>query len=149
LQEPSRSAEDKGKVSKEASKVSSSVVNEEAKPQEEPQRRQTRAATREQELQKEHYLVSALSGTITKSDEIWLIDSGASKHMTGFKQNLENYQDRNYKAKVELGDDGTYEIKGFGSISFQFHSGTIFHINEIIYVPGLKKNLISVPVLEG
>jgi hypothetical protein len=69
--------------------------------------------------------------------------------MTGFKQNLENYQNRNYKAEVELGDDGTYEIKGFGSISFQSHSGTIFHIDEILYVPGLKKNLISVPVLEG
>jgi hypothetical protein len=139
----------KGRFQKRFQKFQASVVNEEAKPQEEPQRRQTRAATREQELQKEHYLVSALSGTITKSQEIWLIDSGASKHMTGFKQNLANYQDRNYKAKVELGDDGTYEIKGFGSTSFQFHSGTIFHIDEILYVPGLKKNLISVPVLES
>jgi hypothetical protein len=130
-------------------KFQASVVNEEAKPQEEPQRRQTRAATREQELQKEHYLVSALSDTITKSEEIWLIDSGASKHMTDFKQNLANYQDRNYKAKVELGDDGTYKIKGFGSTSFQFHSGNIFHIDEILFVPGLKNNLIFVPVLES
>jgi hypothetical protein len=50
---------------------------------------------------------------------------------------------------VELGDDGTYDVKGFGSTSFQFQSGNIFHINEILYVPGLKKNLISVPVLES
>jgi hypothetical protein len=138
VQEPSRSAEKKRKVSK----VSSSVVNEEAKIQEEPQRRQTRAATKEQEAQKEHYLVSGRSGTITKSEEIWLIDSGASKHMTGFKQNLANFQDKKYNAKVELGDNDTYDIKCFGSIFFQFHSGTIFHIDEILYVPGLKKNLI-------
>jgi hypothetical protein len=88
-----------------------SVATEEAKPQEEPQRRQTRAATKEQEQHKEYYLISALSDTITKSEEIWLIDSGASRHMTGFKQNLANYQDKKYKAKVELGDDGTYDIK--------------------------------------
>jgi hypothetical protein len=69
--------------------------------------------------------------------------------MTGFKQNLANYQDKKFKAKVELGDDGTYDIKGFGSTSFRFHSGNIFHIDEIIYVPGLKKNLISVLVLES
>jgi hypothetical protein len=69
--------------------------------------------------------------------------------MTGFKQNLANYQDKKFKAKVELGDDGTYDIKGFGSTSFQFHSGNIFHIHEILYVPGLKKNLIYVPVLES
>ena len=50
---------------------------------------------------------------------------------------------------MELGDDGTYDIKGFGSTSFQFQSSNIFHINEILYVPGLKKNLIYVPVLES
>ena len=126
-----------------------SIATEEAKPQEEPQRRQTRAATKEKEPHKEYYLISALSGTITKSEEIWLIDSGASRHMIGFKYNLANYQDKKFKAKVELGDDDTYDIKEFGSTSFQFQSGNIFHINEILYVPGLKKNLISIPVLES
>jgi hypothetical protein len=95
-----------------------SVATEEAKPQEEPQRRQTRVATKEQEQQREYYLISTLSSTITKSKEIWLIDSSASRHMTGFKQNLANYQDKKFKAKVELSDDGTYDIKGFGSTSF-------------------------------
>jgi hypothetical protein len=69
--------------------------------------------------------------------------------MTGFKQNLANYQDKKFKAKVELGDGGTYDVKGFGSTSFRFQSGNIFHINEIFYVPGLKKNLIFVPILES
>ena len=69
--------------------------------------------------------------------------------MTSFKQNLANYQDKKFKAKVELGDDDTYDIKGFGSTSFRFQSDNIFHNNEILYVPGLKKNLISVPVLES
>jgi hypothetical protein len=122
-----------------------SVATEEAK----PRRRQTMTATKEQEQQKECYLISALSGTITKSEEIWLIDSGASRHMTGFKQNLANYQDTKFKAKVEMGDDDTYDIKGFGSTSFRFQSGNIFYIDEILYVPSLKKNLISVPVLES
>jgi hypothetical protein len=76
------------------------------------------------------------------------MDNGASKHMAGFKQNLVNYRDKKFNVKVELGDDGTYDIKGFGSTSFQLQTGTVFHIDEIIYVPGLKKNLISVAVLE-
>jgi hypothetical protein len=84
------------------------------------------------------YFISALSGTITKSKEIWLIDSGASKHMTGFKQNLANYRDKKFKVKVELGDDGTYDIKGFGSTFLQLQLGNIFHIDEILYVPGLN-----------
>jgi hypothetical protein len=76
------------------------------------------------------------------------MDNDASKHMTYFKQNLANYQDKKFNVKVELGDDGTYDIKGFGSTSFQLQSRNVFHIDEIIYVPGLKKNLISVVVLE-
>lgn len=76
------------------------------------------------------------------------MDSGASKHMTGFKLNLVNYRDNKFNVKVELGDDGTYAIKGFGSTSFQLQSGNVFHIEEIIYVPGLNKNCISVVVIE-
>jgi hypothetical protein len=46
------------------------------------------------------------------------VDSGASKHMTGFKQDLMNYQDKKFDVKVELSDDGTYAIKGIGLASF-------------------------------
>jgi hypothetical protein len=76
------------------------------------------------------------------------MDNGAYKHMTSFKQNLSNYRDKQFNVKVELGDDGTYDIKGFGSASFQLQSSNVFHIDEILYVLGLKKNLSSVAVLE-
>lgn len=49
---------------------------------------------------------------------------------------------------MELGNDASYEIKGVGSTSFLLDSGTILHINDILYVPGLKRNLLSVGVLE-
>ena len=36
----------------------------------------------------EFFFISALSGTIPTTSDTWLIDSGASKHMTGYKENL-------------------------------------------------------------
>jgi hypothetical protein len=36
---------------------------------------------------KDHVLISALSGSVTPGEDTWLIDSGASKHMTG-KRNI-------------------------------------------------------------
>jgi hypothetical protein len=60
-----------------------------------------------------------------------------------------NYRDKKFNVKVELDDDGTYAIKGIRSTSFQLQSGNVFHIEEILYVPGLKKNLISIAVLES
>jgi hypothetical protein len=32
---------------------------------------------------KDHVLISSLSGSVTPGEDTWLIDSGASKHMTG------------------------------------------------------------------
>ena len=68
--------------------------------------------------------------------------------MIGFRKALADYKDKKFNVKVELGDDSTYAIKGVGSTSFQLDSGTIIHIEEILYVPRLKKNLLSVAVLE-
>ena len=64
----------------------------------------TRSATREEK--KECYLVYALSGTITDAKHIWLIDSGASRHMTGFKDSISNVRKKGFHTKVELGDNG-------------------------------------------
>ena len=36
----------------------------------------------------EYVLISALTGNITHGSNDWLIDSGASKHMIGFKESL-------------------------------------------------------------
>ena len=67
--------------------------------------------------------------------------------MIGFKDSITNVKKR-FHTKVELGDNGTYAIEGIGSTSFKLESGWVPHVEEILYVPGLKKNLLSVGVLE-
>ena len=68
--------------------------------------------------------------------------------MTGFKDSITNVKKKRFHTKVELGDNGTYAIDGIGSTSFTLDSGWVLHLEEILYVPGLKKNLLSVGVLE-
>ena len=68
--------------------------------------------------------------------------------MTRFKDSITNVRNKRFHKKVELGDNGTYGIDGIGSTSFQLDSGTVLHVEEILYVPSLKKNLLSVGVLE-
>ena len=50
--------------------------------------------------------------------------------------------------QVQLGDNSWHDIKEVGSTSLQLKSGSIIHIDEILFVPGLKKNLLSVSALE-
>ena len=49
---------------------------------------------------------------------------------------------------IEMGDDGRYSVTGIGTISFQRESGKPFVLKEVMHVPGLEKNLISVAMLE-
>ena len=49
---------------------------------------------------------------------------------------------------MELCDNGTYAIDGIGSTSLKLDSGWSLHLEKILYVPGLKKNLHSIGVLE-
>ena len=49
---------------------------------------------------------------------------------------------------MELGDESTYKIEGVVSTSLQPDSGTILHIDNVLYVLGLRKNLLSIDGLE-
>ena len=77
-------------------------------------------------------MIFALIGNITHGSDDWIIDSGASKHITGFKESF-----------VKLGDDYQYPIKGSGESSYKLDSKKVF------LVPGLKKNLLSISTLDA
>jgi hypothetical protein len=93
-------------------------------------------------------LVSALSSLVFTWPKTWLVDSGASKHMTGYKEILLDFETKSFVEKVELGDDKCYKIEGVGSISFGLESWARLHVDEVLYVPRIKKNILSVATLE-
>ena len=76
------------------------------------------------------------------------MDSGASRHMRGDHCALIDLTEQKSFVEVEMGDETTYSIRGIGSTSIKLDSGTNLKIIEILYVPGIKKNLLSVSALE-
>jgi hypothetical protein len=91
-----------------------------------------------------HY--STLTGTI--EDDMWIIDSGASRHMTGDQARLSSLNEKKTSYKVELGDKSTYPVEGFGQASVKLKTGNNVHLSNVLYVPGLEKNLVSISCLE-
>ena len=47
-----------------------------------------------------------------------------------------------------LGDDYQYPIKGMGESSYKLDSGKSMKMNDVLYVLGLKKNLLSISTLD-
>eukprot|EP00253_Pinus_taeda_P028660 PITA_28660 len=83
-------------------------------------------------------LVSSVMGSV------WFLDSGASFHMTRDRDLFSDVEDKDLGVHIEMGDDGKYSATGIGTISFERESGKPFVLKEVMHVPGLKKNLISV-----
>jgi hypothetical protein len=111
-------------------------------------KRKQKSPSNEKENKKEYYLVSALSSSVFTWPKTWLVDSGASTHVTGYKDILSDFKTKSFTEQVELGDRKCYKIEGVGSISFRLESRARLHVDEVLYVPGLKKNLLSVATLE-
>ena len=96
----------------------------------------------------EYSLISTLTGTVTHGNDTWLVDSGASKHMTGYKDYLSTLVKKESHQKVKLGDDYKYPIKGVGEASYKLKFKKLLKMKDVLYVPGLKKNLLSISGLE-
>ena len=70
------------------------------------------------DLDEEYVLISALtSGTISHGRNDWLVDSGASKHVTRYKESFINMFEHESPHKVKHGYDYQYPIKR-GGLSF-------------------------------
>lgn len=78
----------------------------------------------------------------------WLIDSGASRHITGFRSNLSNLIERSTNLEVTIGDDASYPVRGSSIAHLKLESGMSLQLSDVLYVPGIKRNLVSVSALE-
>jgi hypothetical protein len=88
-------------------------------------------------------MVTSLSSNIVSSVG-WYVDSGASRHMAYNKSLFNKFQEQEGGMCVELGDDATYIVKGLGSISFQMPLGDVHELNDVLFVLGLKKNILLI-----
>ena len=95
----------------------------------------------EKETRMEYYLVSTLYGSLIMGEDTWMIENGASKHMSGFKGAISNLKEKQFACMVELGDNSTYSIQGVGSTSlgsyyyctrvWGTHLEVIYHLKHV------------------
>ena len=68
--------------------------------------------------------------------------------MTGDKSLFSTLEEKNLKMHIEMGDDERFSVLGVGTVAFQREHGALITLTDVKYVPGLKKNLVSVTMLE-
>lgn len=77
----------------------------------------------------------------------WVIDSGSSKHIIGFREVIDFIREENNE-EVTIGDDSTHLVKGLGNCTIKLKSGVSLQLKGALYVPGIKRNLVSISALK-
>ncbi|KAE8675254.1 hypothetical protein F3Y22_tig00111689pilonHSYRG00088 [Hibiscus syriacus] len=80
--------------------------------------------------------------------DIWLIDSGATYHMTSRREWFHHYEPVSGESVYSC-NDHALEIICVGTIKLKMYDGTIKVVRDVRHVKGLKKNLLSYGLLDN
>ncbi|CAA0809131.1 Unknown protein [Striga hermonthica] len=109
-------------------------------------RRFDRSFTRPSQSSTTANLAEALSSSCTISQpnvSDWYLDTGASAHITSDASQLDDLTDYNGSDRVTVGNGDQLPITQSGSLFFS----NSFYLRDVLVVPGMTKNLLSVSKL--
>ena len=70
------------------------------------------------------------------------------RHITEARELLSKFTKMNSGIHVGLGDDAKYAVSEEGKFSFQLESGGLFDAQDVLFLARMKKNLLSISVIE-
>jgi hypothetical protein len=85
-------------------------------------------------------VATILNASATPFDDPWVIDSGASDHMTGMSPLFSPYNPYSGKDKVRIADGSLSPVSGKGFVSVT----PSMTLASVLHVPNLVANLLSI-----
>lgn len=79
---------------------------------------------------------------VEMNDHIWYLDTNASNHMTGCAT-IFSELDTTVHDTVKFGDNSIVDIKGRGTILFEFRNGEHRALTFVYFILRLKSNIVS------
>lgn len=79
---------------------------------------------------------------ITCQDSDWIIDSGASYHVTPHRNFFSNYSKGDY-GYVKMGNEASCKVIGMGDIYLYTNIGFQLLLNNIRHISDVRLNLVS------
>ncbi|KAL5821663.1 hypothetical protein ACOSQ3_023545 [Xanthoceras sorbifolium] len=92
-------------------------------------------------LQAEDYI------NLASQDSTWVVDSGASYHVTSRLEFFSTYTHGDF-GRVRMGNDDVSKIIGIGNIHLETNLGCRLVLKDVRHVPDIRLNLISTGILD-
>ena len=85
---------------------------------------------------------------VNLSNDVWIMDSGASYHMCPNREWFTTYEPLN-GGSVLMGNDAVCKVVGIGTVRIKCHDKAVRTLTEVRHIPDLKRNLISLSSLDS
>ena len=86
---------------------------------------------------------------IDSNPKEWWLDTGATRHICTDKNSFSTLELPGDGEKLFMGNSATSEVKGEGEVFLKMTSGKELKLTKVLYVPDMRKNLISGTVLDN
>ncbi|KAD4888352.1 hypothetical protein E3N88_20425 [Mikania micrantha] len=80
---------------------------------------------------------------VQDDDIAWWVDLGATSHVCKDLRWFKDFQPIEDGSVIKMGNVATEPIKGLGKVKLVFTSGKCLCLDNVLYVPGIRKNLLS------
>lgn len=78
---------------------------------------------------------------------MWYLDTGCSKHMCGEKEAFSSL-DESFRSSIKFGNSSKISVMGKGKVTIQTKGNSTHTITNVLFVPNLNTNLLSVGQLQ-
>ena len=93
-------------------------------------------------------LIDALLDGIGAFPQTWIVDSGASYHVTPIKECFSTFY-AGSQGNVYLGNDHACPIEGYGTVHLGVDGTNDLVLHDVRYVAGIKKSLLSIGQMDA
>ena len=80
---------------------------------------------------------------VSNSPKGWWVDTGATRHVCPDKSLFHTFKEATGDEKLYMGNAATADIKGEGDVILKWTSGKELTLSKVLYVPDLRKSLVS------
>ncbi|XP_006576006.1 uncharacterized protein [Glycine max] len=98
--------------------------------------------TRDEDSDSDKVLLMATTNSEEDNVNLWYLDTGCSNHMIGHREWFVNIDDK-VKSKIKFADNSSVIAEGIRKVMIQRKDGQHSFINDVLYVPNMKNNLLS------
>ncbi|KAK2370871.1 putative mitochondrial protein [Trifolium repens] len=97
---------------------------------------------RENDFDSDGVLLMVTTNNADDQSKLWYLDTGCSNQMTGHRDWLLEF-DGKFKSTVKFADNSIVPVEGKGKVMVHRQNGNHTFVTDVMYVPTMKHNLLS------